>query len=509
MRAKADKTGARHGFYAAKRSFIMIKFFRVTRAGGISLFCLFLTVTIFFSAVPPVQAQAPSVTPLRLSPEAAVDMAIKNNLMLEMARIGTDIKKRRSDLVWNEFLPTLGVTGTLARDNWANSSAGVLPLELNTLIPFIPQGIYGVVPYSITLPQWHVTGAFSATLDFSFALIEGIRSIKLDYNASRIGYEKAKLQMEQGVRKMYNAILLLEANAALLQDSYENSRRQADIAEANYNAGLAPRLTWLQAQVAVENMKPTVNDLENSLKSLKGNFALLLGLAFDASLELEPVSTGAYFIPPDLGEFISRSASGKPDIQELQANLVTLHSQRKALAMQQYTPFLRLGWTLSTMFDPLLDPFKDNWFKRENWNKGGNFSITLGMSFNSLFSFTKEGQQRKDMEAGIQIQNIALAQTIRETELEIFTKINSLEKTRTTAEAQQAAVDLAEQSYRLTEEAYRAGLQDFQAVRNASLAFDQAKLQLLTQQFNYLNDLIDLEYSIGVPFGSLSSGSAK
>jgi outer membrane protein TolC len=53
-------------------------------------------------------------------------------------------------------------------------------------------------------------------------------------------------------------------------------------------------------------------------------------------------------------------------------------------------------------------------------------------------------------------------------------------------------------------------LQDFQAVQSASLALDQAKLQLLQVNFNYLNDLIDLEYSIGVPFGTLTSiGSIK
>jgi outer membrane protein TolC len=132
------------------------------------------------------------------------------------------------------------------------------------------------------------------------------------------------------------------------------------------------------------------------------------------------------------------------------------------------------------------------------------------MNFNTLFSFTKEGQQRKDMEANLQIQNIRLAQVIRETELEIFTKLASLEKILSTAEAQKTAVDLAEQSYRLTEEAYRAGLQDFQSVQSASLALDQAKLQLLREHYNYLNDLIDLEYSIGVPFGTLSSiGSVK
>ena len=480
----------------------MIRFNWTARPGrGMSIFRPPLLAAFLLCGTMFVHAQEAS--PLRLSPSDAVDMAVKNNLNLEAARIGADIKKRKTDLVWNQFLPTVGATGTLSRDNWATTSTGVAPVLLNPFLPPMPVDIYGVVPYSVTLPQWHVTGAINATLDFSFALFEGIRSFRLDYEAGLITVDKARLQIEQGVRKMYNQILLLEANASLLEDSFNNAQRQADMAEANFRAGLAPRLTWLQAQVAVENMKPTMNEMDNGLKSLKGNFALILGLPYNAPFELEPITAGADFIPPDLADLISRAASGKPDIQELQANIMTLQSQKKALALQSYTPFLRLGWTLSTLFNPALDPFKESWFNGDNWNRGGNFNITLGMNLNGLFPFTKEGQQRKDLEAGIQVQNIMLAQKIRETELEIFTTVNSLEKTRTTAEVQQAAVDLAEQSYKLTEEAYQAGLQDFQAVRNASLAYDQAKLQLMTQQFNYLNDLIDLEYAIGVPFGTL------
>ena len=460
-----------------------------------------------------VYPQAPSAgevqagNPQHLSPGEAVDMAIRNNLSLETARIGLDIKKRKSNLVWNEFLPTLGVNGILSRTNWA-SSQSVTSAIPGTGTPVTLQGRSGLLnpttfSTEVSLPQWSLNGMFTASLYFSFALIEGIQSFKEDYQAGLISYEKAKLQMEQGVRKMYNQILLQEASAALLLENYNNARRQADIAEANFRAGLAPRLTWLQAQVAVENMKPTMNDMDNGLKSLKGNFALLLGLSYDTPFELESISFGVSYIPDDVANLISRAASGKPDIQELQANIMTLQTQRKAQRLQAYTPFLNFGWTVSSSFSE--DPWKDNWFNRENWRAGGSFSITLGMNFNGLFPFTKEGQQRKDMDAGLQIQNIRLAQTIQETELEVFTKVNSLEKIRTTKDAQQAAVDLAEESYKLTEEAYRAGLQDFQAVRSAGLALEQAKLQLLTQQFNYLNDLIDLEYSIGVPFGTLSS----
>ena len=436
-------------------------------------------------------------TVLRLSPDTAVEMTIKNNLNLQSARLGLDVKKRKSEYVWNQFIPTANATGTLSRDNWASTSQGINWAALPNL-----------VPYSITLPQWHVNGSFSATLDFSFALVEGIKSYRLDYEAGLISFEKAKLQIEQAVRKMYNQIFLLESNVALLNESYGNAQRQAAVAEANFRAGLVPRLTWLQAQVAAENMKPTVYDLENNLKSLKGNFALLLGLSYDTPFELEPISFSIFQVPVELSELISRASREKPDILELQANIMTLQSQKKALTLQQFTPFLRLGWSLTGIFNPTLDPFKDNLLNTDNWNKGGNFNVTLGLSLNNFFSFTKEGQQRKDMETNIQIQNIRLAQMVRDTELEVFTKLASLEKIRTSAEAQKNAVNLAEQSYRLTEEAYRGGLQDFQAVQSSSLALEQAKLQLLQVNFNYLNDLIDLEYSIGVPFGTLSHGTS-
>jgi outer membrane protein TolC len=436
-------------------------------------------------------------TVFRLTPDTAVEMTIKNNLNLQSAMLGLDVKKRKSELVWNQFIPSANVTGTMSHDNWASTSQGI---NLSALP--------NIVPYSITLPQWHLNGSFSATLDFSFALVEGIKSYRLDYEAGLISLEKAKLQVEQAVRKMYNQILLLESNVALLNESYSNAQRQASVAEANFRAGLVPRLTWLQAQVAAENMKPSLRDLENSLKSLKGNFALLLGLSYDTPFELEQISFSIFEIPMELSELISRASTEKPDIQELQANIMTLQSQKKALSLQQYTPFLRLGWTLTGLFNPMLDPFKDSLFTGDNWNKGGNFSLTLGMTLNNYLPFTKEGQQRKDMETNLKIQNIRLAQMVRETELEVFTKLASLERIRTSAEAQKNAVSLAEQSYRLTEEAYRAGLQDFQSVQSATLALNQAKQQLLQVNFSYLNDLIDLEYSIGVPFGTLSHGTS-
>jgi outer membrane protein TolC len=168
-----------------------------------------------------------------------------------------------------------------------------------------------------------------------------------------------------------------------------------------------------------------------------------------------------------------------------------------------WTPNLIFAWNTAPTFTG--DPWKDNWGNEDYWMKSGTFSITLQWKLNNLFPFTKEGQGIKDLDNQIRTANIGLAQMIRGTELQVYNTVLSLEKTRISIEARNQTVELAQESYDSTETAYRAGLQDFNSVQNAAEALRQARLGVVQQQFAYLNDLINLEYSIGVPFGTLSA----
>jgi outer membrane protein TolC len=127
------------------------------------------------------------------------------------------------------------------------------------------------------------------------------------------------------------------------------------------------------------------------------------------------------------------------------------------------------------------------------------------MRLHSLIPWSPDDQGIKNMEDNIRAANIGLAQLIQGTEIEIYNTILSLERIRITTEAQMQTISLAERAYRLSEQAYRAGLQDLLQVQNAELELKQARVSMLEQQFNFLNGLIDLEYSIGVPFGTLAT----
>ena len=463
---------------------------------------------------------ADDTEPLRLTPDEAVEMAFKNNLNLEMSRTATGTKKRASDLSWNQFIPGVTVSGSLVADNKKALISGYAPVpwkpemslmgwsqdEFERTIPGVGTMNGWMLPYSVEASQWHVAGSIQAQLTISFAMFENMNRLKLDYQSGLIGYEKAKLQLERDVRKAYNSMLLLQENITLLNESYEAAGKRVELAQANYRAGLVPELMLLQAQVAVENMKPMMDQVENGFRLSMAGFAMFLGLPYDTSFELIKPEQEAEFIPLDVQELISKAASGKPDIQELRHNILMLQSVRKAQSLS-LLPFLNLGWNSVSAF--IADPWQDSWGDKDLWNKSGSLTITLGVRLNSLLPFSTDFQGIKSWDDQIAGANMGLAMMIQGTEIEIFNTVLSLEKTRTSAEIQSHTVSLAERSYRLTEEAYRAGLQDLLQVQNAELELKQAKVSMLEQQFNYRNGLLDLEYSIGVPFGTLISKESK
>lgn len=451
------------------------------------------------------QAQESKPAVMRLNLEESVDLAIKNNLSLETSRTNVATKKRASGTSWNQFIPSVQVGGSLVRDNQKSTVSGMIPADISGFLSQ-PQGtLYAVRPYSAESPQWHIAGTIQASLNLNLAMFENMKRLRIDYQGGLLSYEKAKAQLERDIRKAYHNILLIQENIAVLKGNITNAERQVQMAQANFNAGLVPELTLLQARVARENMRPAIDQAENGLKLSMAQFAMNLGLDYDTVFELAPVTGNINFIPLDVAEMISKAASGKPDIQELRHSMLMLESVRKA-QIYSLTPSLTLSWNHTSAFTK--DPWKDSWFGgKDNWRKSGSFTLSLGVRLHSLIPFSTDFQAVKNTEDQIKTATIGLAQMVYGTEIEIYNIILSLEKARISAEALAQTVNLAEQSYSLTERAYQAGLQDYFQVQSAQQSLHQARVQMLEQQFSYLNSLIDLEYSTGVPFGTLSRRS--
>jgi outer membrane protein TolC len=419
---------------------------------------------------------------IRITQDEAVKMALENNLSLEKAKLDNKSKSRAAFTAWNTLIPKVDLSAAETRLNddalWGNPLAS---------------------PY-----EWNLGAGLSASLSLNIATFVGMKATIDDYLAGKITVEKARLQLERDVRKGYFNLLLAKEQVALLQQSFRNAQARSNMANANYRAGLIPEVSMLSARVAMENMRPEVDNAENAYKVLMANYALYLGLPYDTQLDLAEVPGNADFIPLDTAEMISKAAANRPDIEELRRNLITLKTNRWATIFNLYTPTVSLLYASNYTFDK--NGTSGGYFNRDNWSNdpASAFRLSITWRLNAFLPFTPEFNSMLTMNEAVRSLNISLAQAVQGTQIEVYNIILQLEKIRTTAEAQRLTVQLAERTLRLSDQAYRNGLKEFNDVQSDLLALRQAQLGAAQQNYNYLMGLLDLEYATGVPFGSIS-----
>ena len=416
--------------------------------------------------------------PFSITPDKAVEMAIQNNLALQSTMLTNEAKRRAAKFPWNGLFPTIDVGGTLGRLNEVVNPFG---------------------------HQWVLTGSLSLSMTLNAGTFIGMKQTIEEWNAGKITIEKAKLQLERDVRKTYYQLLLAQEQVALLRESYANADRQVATAQANYRGGLIPEVNLLQVQVARENLRPQIDEAENMYRMALATFAMFLGLPYDAEFELEPITGDVEFIVLEAQDLIARAAANKPEIEELRRNLAALKAQKSAVFYSIFTPSIVLGFNMDPTFKE--DPMKNNWFNSNYWGQqSGMFRITLAWRLSAMLPFSKEYQGYKALDDGVKAMELGMGQLVQGTQMEVYNLIMQLEKTRTTSDVHKMTMDLAERTLRLSETAYRSGLKTFLEVQNDELALRQARLGGLQQNYNYLMSLLDLEYAIGVPFGTLSGG---
>lgn len=443
---------------------------------------------------------APATGELILDIEQAVELALANNVGLASSRIDAAAKERKVDTAWNVFIPTVDVSGTMARMNVQNTASGIIPV----IDSFVPPGEFERVKiFSSEIPRWSASGSLSAQLMLNVALFEGMRNLQLDYEAGLITYAQARIKLERDVRKAYYSILLLEENVSLMEGNIAAAERRSDQAQANYHAGLVPELTLLQARVAAANLKPALEELRNAVTSSLAGFAMNLGLPRGTTIRLREV-TPPVFVDLDADGLADTVASGRLEVRSLLKSLELIESARKLTVLQLYSPSLILGLNFDPSLAPGLDPFKDSWLDSDNWKqRSGMFRATLSYRLNGLVPVTKEAQGLVELDENREKLRMALAQTIRGMETEVDSIVLRLDKARRSIDALQLNVELAERAYTLAEEAYRSGAKDLLDVQNSELELRKARNEVLKEKFNYLTGLLDLEYALGLPFGTL------
>ena len=460
---------------------------------------------LFLSAVSNIFAEKNTKTqePLTLTVEDAVSYAITNSKSLKSSEIDLEIKKRAKMYSWNVFLPSLSVSGTMSRTT-RNSTyeSGKSSIIQAARLSSLEQG--GPLPpaaYDTIIEQagfedtetlhWMAVGNVSAQLNFNLAMIQSMCASKANYEAGLISWEQTSKQTEMNIRKMFYALLLMEENLRIQNELLDSAKARWQQAEINYKNGLVPQLSALNAQVAYENKKPAILELTQSLKQQKDTFAFLLGIPYGREINLVG-SIDTRFVKVNADELVQKYVEENLDVKALQKNIELLKISLNASRLSTFTPSLSVSYG----FQPVVAQIDSDWI--DTYIDNGSFSATVVIDVMKMMPFSANMQSIKDTKQNLAKAELGLSQLLQNTEIQIHTLVDKLNKSEASIKASQMNIKLAQKAYDMTVKAYNSGTQELLDVKDSENSLSQAKLGLLNEKLNYISALLDLENAINV-----------
>lgn len=427
---------------------------------------------------------------LILTVEQAVEYAGKNSRTLKSAQIDYEMKKRAGETAWNTFLPNVQATGTLSRPNEYSETYATL---LNPIYEALGYG--AVIPdsYSSESERWTAVGNLSASLNLSLAQIQAIRAAHASYEAGKITWQQTIAQTELNVKKMFYGLLLQQESVKLQETTLENARQRKSQAEINFKNGTIPELSLLRTQVSYENQKPVVEKSEQALQQQLDTFAFILGLPVGTKIQLQG-KINPQFVTINADDLVAKYAEKNPDVLSLKKNIEMLKMQISALDLQSFTPALALSWG----YQPYMsDAFDKDWMDKDNWYDNGAFSATIAWNLTNMLPFSANRQKSKDTRDSLRKLEITLETLEENTKLTVNKSVDSLAQARSSIESSERNIMLAQKAFDMSTTAYRNGTTELLDLRDAEMQLNQAKLGLVSEQYDYLSGLLDLEYTLG------------
>jgi len=426
-----------------------------------------------------------SAEPIRLTVDSAVELCLKNNLSLQADGYALEAKKRSNDLVWNAFLPKVTAAGAMTRLN-----AGIQnPLNFLQGTGVLPDAAVANPPN-----MWLASGQLTAQLSLSLALFDGIRHTGLDYQASVIQHDTAKRKLVRDTKKAFYNLLLMQETIATFEAQIETARKRYEKEQRNFETGLGSEFTMLSAQVELENMKPTLDEMKVGLETAILAFKLLLGIdreqqvALDGAVDLKDITL-------DEGPLITQALLNNGDLAALRKAVAIQTNLRNAKADLTYLPVLSFSYTADPTFQK--DPLKNALFSdvSNDWKQtNGAFSISLSLPLDGLLPFSSTGVDLANMDNALAALKANLEAASQGTEAQITGLVLQLQQSRSSIDRLSLNVDLANRAYQMAERGYNSGAYDLLQVEDADNKLRESKLGVLQEKFAYLSSLFDLEY---------------
>ena len=345
----------------------------------------------------------------------------------------------------------------------------------------IPRDESKYVPVETKLQSFVQTNNYTSSLTltqilFNSAVFTGIGASRIYYDLSLSELRNTISKTTLDVERAFYGSLLTKQLLIITKASYDNAQENFKNVQALYNQGFVSDFDRMQAEVRVENIRPVVLQMENTLVNTVNNLKVILGI--DQSKDID-VS----------GEFIY-----EPEVLPEEADIIdyalanNFGLQSMKLKMDVDEAFIDLD---RSNYWPTLGS-ADNW-DFQNYNAttvGLNFSINLwegNRTKNAVEQSTITYKQTK--EQLVQLKDFVTSQ--------VKAKLLELHRVQSLVEAQERNVTLAERAYKLSTVRYQEGTGNQLEIQNADFELRQARINRIQSIHSYIITKYELDQLMG------------
>lgn len=419
---------------------------------------------------------------LRVNLETALQVALSDNPMIQIA----DQEIKRVDYskkeAWNGLIPTLSGA--------AQISKYALPAKMSMFGTVMdnPADYMGTANLSLSLPL------------VVPALWKSIQLTELQMQMANEQARASKISLRNEVTKAYYQILLAQDSYRTLRDGYELAKQNYEEALQRFNLGLAAEYDYISAEVQMQNLIPTISQVENGIDQAKSYLKVLMGVELSIPLGVDGKLSDFERYVSGTGNLKNVSLSNNSDLIQLEIQQQQLQKQLQLQRTQRIPTlvgFGKYGYSGSATkdVDITLGGMPMHLNARKDMFSDG---LLVGLQLNiPVFNGFTNNLKEKKIEISAKMLKIQRGYVEDNLNLQVTVARANMEKAIEQKEACKKGILLADKGYVISQARYNNGMGTMLELRSASQALTQAQLAYNQAIADYLTAKADLEKTLG------------
>lgn len=418
---------------------------------------------------------------LSLSMDEAVNIALENNRDIKIALLSNKQAGKKVTEAYGNLLPEISMEGTYVRNT-------------KTPVFYLPSDFFGM-PGGGSIPvEIGEKNVYEGYVNFQMpiyngAIYPGIRAANLNekINVENIRGVKSKTVTE--TKKAYLQVLALQQQLSLIEQSIERAGQRLNDVKNLFQQDMAADVDTLTAYIGLVNLKPVKLKLINAVENSKQ--ALLFIMGIDENKQV--ILTDNFLLQADsqIDNARNNALPNRPEINSLEL-AVAAADEMERVEFANHLPSLNAFGRLK--IEAQAGDYK---FNDYNWPTSSYVGLQLSIPiFSGLKTSAKVEQAKIE-----KVKTIEQLDNLKEyIDLEISTSFSAMTEAKANVEARQKTVKLAERNYDMIRSRYTNGLSNLSDLLDAELMLNQAKINLITEVYNYSNAKAEYEYALGIVF---------